>query len=68
MLQLVREQAVEMVTSLRNLIGELRPPALEELGLIPALEMQLNMIQSAQVKLAINGEPRRLEETQASWR
>jgi signal transduction histidine kinase/YHS domain-containing protein len=64
MLQSVREQAVEVVTGLRNLIGDLRPPALEELGLIPALKMQLDTFQQAKVKLTTSGEPRRLEETQ----
>jgi signal transduction histidine kinase/YHS domain-containing protein len=64
MLQSVRQQAVEMVTGLRNLIGDLRPPALEELGLIPALKMQLDTIQRVEVTLTTNGEPRRLEETQ----
>lgn len=64
MLQSVREQAVEIVTGLRNLIGDLRPPALEELGLIPALKMQLDTLQEADVKLTTNGEPRRLAEAQ----
>lgn len=64
MLQSVREQAVEIVTGLRNLIGDLRPPALEELGLIPALKMQLDTLQQADVKLTTSGEPRRLAEAQ----
>ncbi|MBC8170767.1 MAG: YHS domain-containing protein [Anaerolineae bacterium] len=64
MLQLIRIQAVAMVASLRTLIGDLRPPALEELGLIAALEMQLAMIQPAEVKLTTAGEPRRLAEAQ----
>jgi two-component system sensor histidine kinase UhpB len=63
MLQLAREQAVESVTGLRNLIGDLRPPALEELGLIPALEMQLERIQQTEVQLTTRGDPRRLGET-----
>lgn len=63
MLQQTREQAVEVVTRLRNLIGGLRPPALEELGLIPALEMQLEMIQQEDVNLRITGDQRRLDET-----
>lgn len=62
MLQLVREQGVEIVNSLRNLIGDLRPPALEELGLIPALEIQLGAIQPAEIKLRTHGEIRRLNE------
>ncbi|MAS35606.1 MAG: hypothetical protein CL610_16465 [Anaerolineaceae bacterium] len=64
MLQTVREQAVEIVTGLRNLIGDLRPPALEELGLIPALKMQLDTVKQADVKLIVIGEPRRLAESQ----
>lgn len=64
MLQFVRDQCVEIVTSLRNLIGDLRPPALEELGLIPALEMQFTSIQQAEVKLTTSGHPRRLNEAQ----
>lgn len=64
MLQRVREQAVDIVTGLRNLIGDLRPPALEELGLIPALKIQLDTVQKAEVKLTISGEPRRLAEAQ----
>jgi signal transduction histidine kinase/YHS domain-containing protein len=64
MLQLVREQGVEIVNSLRNLIGDLRPPALEELGLIPALAMQITMMPSAKIKLSTHGEARRLEEAQ----
>lgn len=64
MLKLAREQAVEIVTNLRNLIGGLRPPALEELGLIPALEMQLNTVSDYKVSLNIMGEPRRLDEVQ----
>lgn len=64
MLKLAREQAVEIVTNLRNLIGGLRPPALEELGLIPALEMQLNRVSDYKVSLNIMGEPRRLDEVQ----
>ncbi len=64
MLQSARGQAVEVVTGLRNLIGDLRPPALEELGLIPALKMQLDAVQQAEVRLNIIGETRRLAEAQ----
>lgn len=64
MLQLARGQAVESVTSLRNLIGDLRPPALEELGLVAALEMQLEQMQGTDVRLTTNGDPRRLNEAQ----
>jgi two-component system sensor histidine kinase UhpB len=64
MLQTVRQQAVEIVTGLRNLIGDLRPPALEELGLMPALKMQLDTLREVDVKLTTSGEPRRLAEAQ----
>lgn len=64
MLQLAREQAIEIVTNLRNLIGGLRPPALEELGLIPALEMQLDTLKGVTGHLQVEGERRRLEEDQ----
>ena len=62
MFQLAREQAVEIVTNLRNLIGGLRPPALEELGLIPALEMQLSALRGVSGNLHITGDKRRLDE------
>jgi signal transduction histidine kinase/YHS domain-containing protein len=64
MLQMAREQAVEIVTNLRNLIGGLRPPALEELGLIPALEMQLGALQGIIGHLHVEGDRRRLDEVQ----
>lgn len=62
MLQSAREQAVVIVTNLRNLIGGLRPPALEELGLIPALEMQLGTLKAFQSCLDVKGEKCRLQE------
>ncbi len=62
MLTTVREQTVEAATRLRNLIGGLRPPALEELGFIPALKLQLETIQQANISLAIKGDIRRLDE------
>ncbi|MEO8612431.1 MAG: histidine kinase [Chloroflexota bacterium] len=62
MLRLAREQAVEIVTHLRNLIGGLRPPALEELGLIAALKMQIGTLHDLQIHLRVEGVPRRLEE------
>lgn len=42
LLKLARSQAVESVDNLRRLIANLRPPELEELGLVPALEMLAN--------------------------
>ncbi len=64
MLQFAREQAVEVVTNLRNLIGGLRPPALEELGLVAALEMQLDLLTQVTVKQTTQGDSRRLDEPQ----
>ncbi|GAB4522050.1 MAG: hypothetical protein OHK0046_34150 [Anaerolineae bacterium] len=63
-LRAARAQAVEVVANLRNLIGGLRPPALEELGLIPALEMQLEGLREVAAHLKTEGEPRRLPENQ----
>lgn len=63
MLQLARQQAIEVVTNLRNLIAGLRPPALEELGLIPALEMEMERIIDIKVDLKIKGVQRRLSES-----
>jgi signal transduction histidine kinase/YHS domain-containing protein len=63
MLSSAREQAVETVSNLRGLIEDLRPPALEELGLAAALEMQSEKCDFP-VKLTIEGHPRRLNEAQ----
>ena len=63
MLQLARQQALEVVTNLRNLIAGLRPPALEELGLIPALEMEIERIRDLSVDLKVKGVQRRLSES-----
>jgi two-component system sensor histidine kinase UhpB len=58
-----RQQAVSVAQNLRNLIGGLRPPALEELGLAAALEMQIASIRPVEVRLEVEGVPRRLSET-----
>lgn len=63
MLQLARQQAVEVVTNLRNLIAGLRPPALEELGLIPALEMEIERLSDVGIDLKVKGVQRRLSES-----
>lgn len=63
MLQLARQQAIEVVTNLRNLIAGLRPPALEELGLIPALEMEIERARSVEVNLKVKGVQRRITES-----
>lgn len=62
MLRLAREQAVETATNLRNLIGGLRPPALEELGLVAALEMEAEKATDLSVSVAVKGTQRRLDE------
>lgn len=63
MLRLARSQAIESVDNLRRLIANLRPPELEELGLVPALEM---LAESAPrlVKVTSTGVVRRLREAQ----
>lgn len=63
MLNLAREQAVETVTSLRNLIGGLRPPALDELGLVAALKMEVGKITDLSVTVTVQGVQRRLSES-----
>lgn len=63
MLQLARQQALAVVTNLRHLIAGLRPPALEELGLIPALEMEIERISDLSVDLKVKGVQRRLSES-----
>jgi signal transduction histidine kinase/YHS domain-containing protein len=63
MLQLAREQALRTVTNLRNLIGDLRPPALEELGLVAALEMETKKTPDPSVSVRVEGVQRRLDES-----
>ncbi|MBZ0298412.1 MAG: YHS domain-containing protein [Anaerolineae bacterium] len=62
MLRLAREQAVESATNLRNLIGGLRPPALDELGLVAALEMEAEKARDVAVSVNVKGTQRRLDE------
>lgn len=59
MLQTARSQAIETAGALRNLIANLRPPALEELGLLPAIQM----LAAPQVKVQVTGVQRRLPPT-----
>lgn len=61
-LAITRAQAVEIVNNLRQLIGGLRPPALEELGLVAALRMHIEKIDQPAIALAVEGQPRRLDE------
>jgi signal transduction histidine kinase/YHS domain-containing protein len=63
MLNTAREQAVETVANLRGLIEDLRPPALEELGLVAALRMQTEKC-DLPVHMTIEGQVRRLNEQQ----
>jgi signal transduction histidine kinase/YHS domain-containing protein len=62
MLQATRQQVVETINDLRNLIADLRPPALEELGLIPALKMQAEKIPDLTVKVTVEGAEHRLDD------
>ncbi|GAB1422137.1 hypothetical protein MASR2M15_23500 [Anaerolineales bacterium] len=63
MISTAREQTLTAIIHLRTLIGGLRPPALEELGLITALQIQIESIDQAAVRLQVSGEQRRLNET-----
>ena len=58
----IRGDITSLVDELRTIIGALRPPALEELGLLPALELLLKRRSEAgpEVTLTVQGEPRRL--------
>jgi len=63
MLRTARTQAVETVINLRRLIANLRPPALEELGLIPALRMLAENEKAVTVNISVLGTERRLRES-----
>lgn len=63
MLKLARSQAVESVDGLRRLIADLRPPALEELGLVPSLKMLAANEQDVTLTVSPTGKERRLPET-----
>lgn len=62
-LRALRTEITAMVQALRNTIGDLRPPALEELGLLPAVELMLqrNRDDAPQVTVDVQGEERRLD-------
>lgn len=64
MLKLARSQAVDSVENLRRLIANLRPPALEELGLIPALRMLVEGEPEVSMSITATGVERRLREAQ----
>lgn len=63
-LKLARSQAVETANNLRRMIANLRPPALEELGLVPALKLLANDVKDLSVVISVEGLQRRLEEAQ----
>lgn len=60
MLRFARQQAVETVNNLRRLIADLRPPMLEELGLVPALQMLSEGLCDASITVDTLGVARRL--------
>lgn len=59
----IRELLIESVAHLRDLIADLRPPALEELGLFPAIEMQIAKLKPISVDIEVSGEAHRLPES-----
>ncbi len=62
-LERTRNQALEAATRLRSLARDLRPPALDQLGLVPALSSLVTEIDDqgeATISLAVHGGPTRL--------
>jgi signal transduction histidine kinase/YHS domain-containing protein len=61
-LQTMRASITTLVDELRSIIGDLRPPALTELGLLPAVELLLQhgTVDDPEVTLVVQGEERRL--------
>jgi signal transduction histidine kinase/YHS domain-containing protein len=59
----LRAEITAMIHAIRSMIGDLRPPALEELGLIPAVELLIRRSGDGtpEIRLATHGEPRRLD-------
>lgn len=62
LLKTARQQVAETVTNLRNLIADLRPPALAELGLVPALQMWVENLPNIHLNTQTDGTIRRLDE------
>ncbi|MDZ4770369.1 MAG: histidine kinase [Chloroflexota bacterium] len=62
MLNMARTQAIESVDNVRRLIADLRPPALEELGVAAALKMLAQQEQDIQVEVSVCGIERRITE------
>lgn len=57
-----RQEVVTTVAGLRDIIADLRPPALDELGLVPALELFIQRLPaSPKVHLHLEGVVRRLD-------
>lgn len=63
-LKFARTRAIETVDNLRRMIGNLRPPALEELGLVTALKMLAKDVSDISVNIKTEGIERRLAEAQ----
>jgi len=61
-LQTMRASITALVDELRAMIGDLRPPALAELGLLPAVELLLDRSgkDGPEVSLVVQGDERRL--------
>lgn len=62
-LRALRSEITAMVQAVRVVIGDLRPPALEELGLVPAVELLLkrNADEPPRVAFEVHGQQRRLD-------
>lgn len=60
LLSSARTQAVENVENLRRLIADLRPPALEELGIVPALQLLAAQNKNIQTQVNLTGHARRI--------
>lgn len=60
-LRVARSLAQDTLGELRRLIHALRPVYLEDLGLLPALEMLVREIQMPPVDFRVSGQPRRLD-------
>ncbi len=58
----LRTEITGLVQAVRTIIADLRPPALEELGLLPAVELLLRRSADApEVKIEVQGSERRLD-------
>lgn len=62
MLSAARTQAVESVENLRRLIADLRPPALEELGIVAALQLLAAQNKDIHARINVVGDARRIGE------